>query len=325
MQVFAQQIHATGGPEVLAFEPVGLERPGPGEALVRHTAVGVNFIDVYHRSGLYPLPALPHGLGVEAAGVVESVGEGVRTVTPGTRVAWIAARPGTYAEASVVRAERLVPLPGRISEEAAAACLLKGMTAEVLVRRTFRVERGMPVLFHSAAGGVGLLACQWLRHLGAAVIGTVGSPDKVAIARRHGCAHVVVRGETDFVEAVMDVTKGRGVPVAYDAIGRATFDGSLACVARRGTLVAFGNASGKPEPFDPMRLSRGSRYLTRPSLFDYISTREELLASADALFDLVQSGRIRVAIRARWPLEEAGRAQEALESGATTGAAVLVP
>lgn len=322
----AIRIHETGGPEVLRFEEVEVGEPGKGEARVRQTTVGVNFIDVYHRTGLYPLPRLPHGIGMEAAGVVEAVGPGVSGLSPGTRVAYAGGTPGGYAEVRIHPAERLVPLPEGIDDRTAAAAMLKGMTVEYLVRRAFRVERGMTVLLHAAAGGVGLIACQWLRRLGAIVIGTVGTDEKAALARAHGCEHPVVYGREDFVARVKDLTAGKGVPVVFDSVGKSTFEGSLACLSRRGTLVSFGNASGPVPPLDPLELSRrGSLFLTRPRLQDYTASREDLLASAGALFDVVREGAVRIVVGATWPLREAAQAHRALEARRTTGSLLLVP
>ena len=321
----AIRIHENGGPEVLRYEEVPLEAPGPGQALVRQRAVGLNFIDTYHRTGLYPVP-LPSGLGMEAAGVVEAVGPEVTEVSVGDRVAYASGPPGAYAGARVVASDRLVPLPDAVDDETAAAMMLKGMTVEYLIRRTFEVRPGQTVLFHAAAGGVGLIACQWLRALGVTVIGTVGSDEKAALARAHGCHHPVVYSREDFVERVRELTDGEGVPVVYDSVGRATFDGSLDCLRPRGLLVSFGNASGKPDPFDASILAqKGALYLTRPSLFAYTSTRQELLASAHALFKVVLSGKVTIDIRQRFPLAETAEAHRALEARATTGASVLVP
>ncbi|MCC6521486.1 MAG: quinone oxidoreductase [Polyangiaceae bacterium] len=321
----AIRIDETGGPEVLRLAEVDVPAPGPGQALVRHTAIGVNYIDTYHRSGLYPLPGLPHGIGVEAAGVVEAVGAGVVGLEVGARVAYAGGTPGAYAERCVVAADKLVPLPDGIGDELAAAMLLKGMTVEYLVTRCFRVEPGMTVLWHAAAGGVGLIACQWLKALGATVIGTVGSDAKAEVALAHGCDHAIVYTREDFAARVRELTLGRGVPVVYDAVGRTTFRGSLDSLARRGMLVGFGNASGKPEPFDVLELSRrGSLYLTRPTLFDYTATRGELLASATALFERVGAG-LGIEISLRVPLAEAAEAHRALERRETVGSVVLVP
>jgi NADPH:quinone reductase len=321
----AIQISKTGGPEVLRVAEVAVPQLGPGLALVRHGAVGVNYIDTYHRSGLYPLPQMPHGIGVEAAGVVEAVGDGVSEVKVGDRVAYVGGSPGAYAELGVVPAERLVPLPASVSDEVAAAMMLKGMTVEYLVHRTFRVEAGMTVLWHAAAGGVGLIACQWLHALGAIVIGTVGSDAKAEMARAHGCDHTIVYTREDIAARVRELTGGRGVPVVYDSVGKSTFQPSLACLAPRGMLVGFGNASGKPDLFDVLELSRrGSLYLTRPTLFDYVATRAELLASAQALFDRVVAG-LRIEIGQRFALREAVAAHRSLESRATVGSTILRP
>jgi NADPH2:quinone reductase len=319
-------IHAPGDSQVLKMEPSALARPQRGEVRVRHTAIGLNMIDTYHRKGLYPLPRLPHGIGIEAAGVIEELGEGVTELELGQRVAYAGGVPGAYADARNVPADRLVVLPDSISDEQAAAALLKGMTVEYLVRRTFCVEAGMPVLFHAAAGGVGVIACQWLHHLGATVIGTVGSDAKAEVARAHGCDHAIVYTREDFVARVRELSGGRGVPVVYDSVGRTTFAGSLACLARRGMLVGFGNASGPPEPFDPLELARGgSLYLTRPSLVDYTATRAELMASASALFEVMNKGVVRVPVHQRFPLDQAAEAHRALEARETTGASLLIP
>jgi NADPH:quinone reductase len=320
------RIHRPGGPEELQLDEVDLGEPGPGEALVRHTAVGVNYIDVYHRTGLYPLPALPHALGVEAAGMVEAIGPGVNEVKPGQRVAYVASAPGSYAEARLVKADRLVTLPDSISDEAAAAMMLKGMTVEFLIRRAYPVKPGQTVLFHAAAGGVGLIACQWLRELGVTVIGTVGSEAKADLARAHGCSHPIVYTRENFVERVRELTSGKGVPVVYDSVGKSTFGGSLDCLMPRGMLVVFGNASGKPDPLDVGVLAqKGSLFLTRPTLFTYIAARPELVASAEALFDVVQRGKIAIRSAQRWPLAEAAAAHRALETRATTGSSLLLP
>lgn len=322
----AIRIHAVGGPEQLHCECVDTPEPGQGEALVRTTAIGVNFIDTYHRSGLYPLPRLPHGIGVEAAGVVEALGPGVTAFDIGARVAWAGGAPGAYAELVAVPAERLVVLPDRVADEVAAAVLLKGMTTEFLVQRAFRVQDGMTVLVHAAAGGVGLLLCQWLRHLGATVIGTVSSDAKAELAAANGCTHPLVHTREDVVTTVRMLTNGEGVHVVYDGVGKDTLRHSLDCLRRRGTLVAFGNASGKPEPIDLLELSRrGSLFVTRPSLPDYVHTRAELAASAQAVFDRVQRSVLAVHIGERVPLLEAMAAHQLLESRASVGAIVLRP
>lgn len=309
----------------MQLETIDVPEPKPGEARVRHRAIGLNFIDTYHRSGLYPLP-LPHGLGTEAAGVVEAVGEGVTEVRPGDRVAYASGPPGAYADVRCVSAEHLVPLPASIDEETAAAVLLKGMTVEYLIRRCFPVQKGQTVLFHAAAGGVGLLACQWLAELGATVIGTVSTDEKARLAAEHGCHHPLVSTRDDVRARVRELTGGRGVPVVFDSVGKDTFGISLDCLAPRGTLVSFGNASGKPPPLDlGVLAAKGSLYVTRPTLMTYTATRRELLDSAAAVFDEIAAGRLRVRIGARWPLAEVAQAHRALEGRKTTGSSLLVP
>jgi NADPH:quinone reductase len=322
----AVRIHETGGPEVLRFEPLDLRPPGPGEALIQQRAIGVNFIDTYHRSGLYPLPRLPATLGVEAAGIVEAVGPGVSDLAAGDRVAYASGAPGAYAERRVVPANRLVRLPDGVSEEVASAILLKGMTVEYLVRRCYPVSKGQTVLWHAAAGGVGLIACQWLAALGVTVIGTVGSPDKATLARDNGCRHTILYTEEDFVQRVRELTGGKGVPVVYDSVGKSTFEASLDCLSPRGMLVGFGNASGKPDPFDMGILAqKGSLYLTRPTLFAYTATRHELTECAAALFQMLERGAVRPRIAQKWPLSAAADAHRALESRATVGSSLLLP
>ncbi len=319
------RFHHTGGPEVLRWEEVAPGRPGPGQALVRHTAVGVNFIDTYHRTGLYPA-TLPSGLGMEAAGVVVAVGEGVEGLAAGDRVAYGGGPPGAYAEERVMPADKLVPLPDGVDDRVAAAAMLKGMTAEYLVRRTYEVKPGDTVLVHAAAGGVGLLLCQWAKHLGATVIGTVGTDDKAELARANGCDYPIVYTREDFAARVRELTGGVGVPVVYDSVGRTTWEGSLACLRPRGLMVTFGNASGPVPPIQPLVLSQhGSLYLTRPTLMTYNATRKELLESAGALFEVVESGAVRVTIGQTWPLAEAAEAHRALESRRTVGSTVLLP
>lgn len=322
----AIRVHAPGGPEALQCDHVPLPVPAPGEALVRHTALGVNFIDTYHRSGLYPLPELPHAIGVEGVGVVEAVGRGVSTVRVGDRVGYGGGEPGAYAEYRCVDSARLIALPESISDETAAAVLLRGMTAEYLIRRCFKVEAGMPVLVHAAVGGVGMLLCQWLAHLGAEVIGTVGTDAKAELARANGCQHVIVYTREDFALHVRQITHDRGVPVVFDGVGKATFAGSLRSLARRGLLVSFGNASGPPDPLDVLQLGKhGSVYLTRPRLHDYIASRAELELSANAVFDAVAKGGLRPRIGARFPMAAAADAHRALEARTTTGSVLLVP
>jgi len=320
----AIRIHRTGGPEVLVWEQIEVGRPGPGQVRLRHTAVGLNFIDTYHRSGLYPLE-LPAVLGREAAGVVEAVGPEVSGVGVGDRVAFVLAG-GSYCEESVVAADRLIALPDSIDDRVAAATMLKGLTARYLVRRTYRVREGDTVLIHAAAGGVGLLACQWAHHLGATVIGTVGSAEKAELARRNGCDHPVIYTEEDFVERVREITGGRGVPVVYDSVGRETFEGSLDCLAPLGLMVSFGNASGAVPPFAIGTLAaRGSLFLTRPTLQTYIAEREALLTAAEDLLDLLARGILTAEVRQTYPLAEAARAHRDLEARRTRGASILLP
>lgn len=321
----AIRIHENGGPEVLRLVETTVGRPGPGEVRLRHTAIGLNFVDVYQRSGLYKTQ-LPTGLGSEAAGVVEETGPGVTEFSVGDRVAYNTGPLGAYSTERIFPAARLVKLPDGTSDEVAAAVMLKGMTVEYLVRRTFPVKAGQTVLFHAAAGGVGLIACQWLRHLGATVIGTVSSDDKAELARAHGCHHTIIYTREHFPTRVRELTDGKGVPVVYDSVGKTTFMDSLDCLAVRGMLVSFGNASGKPEPFDPMLLSqKGSLFLTRASMQHYLATREELEESARALFEVLLSGAVKVDVRQRWSLAEAADAHRAMESRKTTGSSILVP
>ena len=321
----AVRIEKTGGAEVMALTQVPTPEPGPGQIRVRHVAIGLNFIDVYHRTGLYPLP-LPAGLGMEAAGTVEAVGEGVTRFKAGDRVAYASGPAGAYAEAHVVEAAKAVAVPDDVPLETAAAVMLKGMTTEMLVQRVFHVKQGDDILVHAAAGGVGLILCQWAKAIGARVIGSVGSEAKAELARAHGCDDVIVYGHEDVAERVKALTDGKGVAVAYDSVGKATFDASLASVKRRGTVVVFGNASGPVPPVDPLRLSRGgSLFLTRPTLFDYVTTVEELDASAAALFGMIQSGQIKVEIGQTFPLDQVQDAHRALEGRGTTGSTLLIP
>lgn len=314
-----------GGPEVLALEDIQLAPPASGQVRVRHTAIGVNFIDTYQRSGLYPVP-LPSGLGLEAAGVVEDVGANVTTPKSGDRVVYCSGPIGAYAEASNVPADRLVILPDGISDEIAAASLLKGMTVQYLLKRTFAVQKGQTILFHAAAGGVGLIAGQWAKHLGATVIGSVGSDDKIQLARDNGYAHVLNTRSEGWAKSVRELTHGEGVPVVYDSIGKDTFQGSLDCLAVRGLLVSFGNASGPVPAFEPGILSaKGSLYLTRPTLGHYTRTPKELQETADDLFAVIASGAVKIAIHQRFKLAEARAAHEALHSRKTTGATILLP
>ena len=321
----AIRVHQTGGPDVLRWEDATLGEPGPGEARVRHAAVGLNFVDVYYRTGLYKAPQMPFTPGSEAAGVVEAVGPGVTDVRPGMRVAYGSAPMGSYAEARLVPADRLVPLPDGIEDRTAAAMMLKGMTAWYLLRRTVAVQKGDTILLHAAAGGVGLIAAQWAHALGATVIGTAGSDEKAELARAHGCHHVIVYTREDFVARVREITGGAGVRVAYDSVGQATFRGSLDCLRPLGTLALFGQSSGPVTVFDPALLAKGSYFLTRPSLFHYVAQREDLVTAARELFDVVQSGKVKVEVRQTYPLAEASRAHADLEARKTTGSTVLLP
>lgn len=322
----AIRIHEHGGPEVLRWEPVEVGEPGPGELRVRHTAAGLNFIDVYFRTGLYPVPELPCTLGKEGAGVVEAVGPDVTDFQVGDRVAYATAPLGSYSEARLLPAEHAVAVPEGIDDRTAAAVMLKGMTAQYLLKQTHAVQPGETILIHAAAGGVGSLACQWAKHLGATVIGTVGSHEKAELARAHGCDHPIVYTEEDFVERVHELTEGRGVAVVYDSVGQATFMRSLDCLQPRGHMVSFGQSSGAVPPLDIGLLAKkGSLTLTRPSLFHYVARRDDLLACAGDVFDALATGAIRVEIGQTFALAEAARAHAALESRTTRGATVLLP
>ena len=322
----AIRIHETGGPEVLRWDDVDVGAPGPGEILIRHTAVGLNYIDTYHRSGLYPVPDLPATIGMEGAGVVEEVGEGVADIRPGDRVAYASPPLGAYAEMRVMPADRVVVLPGDIDDRHAAAMMLQGMTVQYLIRRTHRVQPGETVLFHAAAGGVGLIACQWLKHLGATVIGTVGSEEKAELARAHGCDHPVIYTREDFVERLREITGGEGVPVVYDSVGKDTFLRSLDCLRPLGLMVLFGSASGPVTEFDTGLLAaKGSLYLTRPTLMTYTAKREDLVQSANELFEVVSSGAVKIEINQTYPLREAAQAHRDLEARKTTGSTILLP
>ena len=321
----AIRIHETGGPEVLRWEEVDVGDPGPGEVRIRQTACGLNFIDTYQRSGAYPL-TLPTALGMEAAGVIESVGDGVDEFKPGDRVAYGFGPPGAYTEARVTAANRLVHTPDGIDDRQAAAMMLKGMTAHYLIRRTYKVKAGDTVLFHAAAGGVGLIACQWLKHLGATVIGTVGTDAKAELAKAHGCDHPIVYTREDFVERVKEITGGQGLPVVYDAVGKDTVMKSLDCLAPFGLLVNFGNASGPVPPINPAILGqKGSLYITRPTLLTHVAKRESLLEGANELFDVVRSGVVKIEIEQTYPLKETEQAHRDLEGRKTTGCTVLLP
>jgi NADPH2:quinone reductase len=321
----AVRFHEVGGPEVLRWESVELAAPAPGEAQVRHHAVGLNYIDTYHRTGLYPVP-LPSGIGLEGAGVVVAVGDGVSDLAPGDRVAYAGGPIGAYAEARNMPADRLVKLPDGISFEQGAAMMLQGLTAQYLLRRTCHVQPGDTILIHAAAGGVGLLVCQWARSLGATVIGTVGSDEKAALAQAHGCDHPIVYTRENFAERVKAVTGGEGVAVVYDSIGKDTFMDSLACLRPLGTMVLFGAASGPVPPFDLGLLAKmGSLFVTRPTLFTYSAKRADLVAMAAELFDVVVSGKVRIEINQRYALKDAAQAHRDLEARRTTGSTILLP
>jgi NADPH2:quinone reductase len=318
-------MHATGGPEVLQWEDFEPGDPGPGEVRLRHEAVGLNFIDVYHRTGLYPVGQLPAVPGMEGAGLVETVGAGVTEFKPGDRVAYAGIPPGAYAETRLIPAHRLVKLPAAISSRQAAAMMLQGMTARYLLHGCFPLKAGDTLLIHAAAGGVGLLVCQWAKHKGARVLGTVGSPAKAELAKAHGCDHPILYREEDFVAQVRKLTDGRGVDVVYDAIGQSTFMQSLDCLRPMGMLVSFGQASGPVAPLElGVLAAKGSLFLTRPSLMTYTAERRDLLAHAADLFEVVTRGAVRVAINQEYPLSRAAEAHRDLESRRTTGASVFV-
>jgi NADPH2:quinone reductase len=322
--VTAIRVHETGGPDVLRTEDVAVGDPGPGEVRLRHTAIGVNFIDTYFRTGLYKtqLPFIP---GSEASGVVEAVGAGVTAFKPGDRVAYIFG-PGTYVQKRVLPADKLVPVPDAIGDAVAAAVLLKGLTAQYLLRRTFKVEAGHTILIHAAAGGVGLIAGQWAKHLGATVIGTAGSPDKVKLALEHGYDHVINYRTDDFVARTLEITRGRKVEVVYDSVGKDTFPASLDVLKPLGLFVLFGQSSGPVPPVDLNILNqKGSLFVTRPSLFAYMAERDVLLKAAAELFDLIGRGVLKIAVNQTFPLTEARAAHEALEGRRTTGTTILLP
>jgi NADPH2:quinone reductase len=321
----AIRIHAYGGPDVLRWEPLDPGEPRRGEVLIRQTAVGLNFIDVYERTGLYPNP-LPAGLGREAAGVVEAVGPGVRGVAAGDRVAYVSSQGGAYAQYRCMPAARVVSIPDGVSDRLAAAAMLKGLTAQFLLRRTHRVKRGDAVVVHAAAGGVGLIASQWARHLGATVIGVVGSDAKAEVARAHGCHHTLVQGRDDLPARVREITGGRGADVVYDSVGKDTFFGSLDSLTPLGLMVSYGNASGPAPAIQPLELAkRGSLFLTRPTLFHYIASRGELVRSARELFEVIGRGAVRIEIGQTYALQDVAQAHRDLEGRRTVGSTVLMP
>jgi NADPH:quinone reductase len=321
----AIRIQSVGGPEVMVLEDVTVGTPGPGEARVRHTVVGVNYIDTYHRTGQYKLP-LPAGIGLEGAGVVEAVGAGVDYLKTGDRVAYSGGTPGSYSTERIMAAERLVPIPAGVTDETAATLMLKGLTVQYLFRQTFPLKGGETILFHAAAGGVGLVACQWARALGVTMIGTVGSDDKAALAKANGCTHTIVYTREDFVARTREITGGKGVPVVYDGIGKDTFPKSLDVLQPRGMFVSYGGSSGPVPDFSiGLLAAKGSLYVTRPTLFTYAATRPQLLAMAEDMFSLVAAGKLKSEPRQRFALKDAAAAHRALESRATTGATVLLP
>ena len=320
----AIRIHQTGGPDVLTWEAVDVPLPSAGEALIRQTASGLNYLDVYHRSGLYPVPSMPAVIGSEGAGVVEAIGDGVSEVDVGDRVAYCMSL-GSYAQRRLVPSRLLVRLPEGITDAQAAAMMLKGCTVQYLLRRAYRLQAGQTILFHAAAGGCGLIACQWAKHLGATVIGTVGTPEKAELAKAHGCDHAVVYTQESFVEQVKTLTNGEGVPVVFDSVGKDTFMDSLDCLQPRGMMVSFGNASGAVEPFSPGVLAvKGSLYLTRPTLATYMRARAEIEEMTTELFDVVSAGAVRVEVNQTYALEDAAQAHRDLEGRRTTGSTVLL-
>jgi NADPH:quinone reductase len=321
---YAIRIHEHGGPDKLKWEEVQVGDPGPGQVRVRNTAVGLNFVDTYQRSGLYPVQR-PFTCGSEGAGVIEAIGPKVKEFKAGDRVAY-AGPIGAYAEVLLRPADRLVKIPAGVDDKTAAAMMLKGMTAQYLIRRTYRVQRGDTILMHAAAGGVGLILCQWAKKLGATVIGTVGSDDKAELAKKAGCKHVIVTSRERFFDRVKEITKGKGVPVVYDGVGKDTFMDSLDCLSPLGLMVSFGNASGAVPPFNPGILSaKGSLFLTRPTLATYTASHEDLVKSAKELFAVVKSGAVKIRINQTYPLRDAAQAQADLESRKTTGSTVLIP
>jgi len=320
----AVRIHSNGGPEVLQWEKVEVPDPNAGDVVVRQIAAGLNFIDVYFRTGLYKVPAFPSAIGNEGAGVVEAVGDGVTEVAVGDRVAYCMSL-GSYTQRRLIPAKQLVKIPKGISEQQAAAVMLKGCTVQYLIRQTYPVQKGETVLFHAAAGGCGLIACQWLKHLGVRVIGTVGTAEKAELAKSHGCDHPIVYTEDNFVDRVKELTDGRGVPVVYDSVGKDTFNDSLECLQPRGLMVSFGNASGAVEPFAPALLAaKGSLFLTRPTLATYTATRADLEKTSADLFGVLSSGAVSVEVNQTYPLENAAQAHRDLEARKTTGSTILL-
>ena len=319
------QFKTPGGPDVLEVTDIELVAPTEGEITIRHTAIGLNFIDTYHRSGLYPLP-LPSGIGMEGAGVIEEIGNGVTDLAVGDRVAYASPPPGSYAESRNIAADRVVKIPSGIEDQTAAAMMLKGMTAQYLIRQIYKVGKDDTILIHAAAGGVGQIVCQWANHLGATVIGTVGSEAKAKIAKANGCHYPILYNDEDFVERVTEITDGKMLPVVYDSIGNSTFEKSLDCLRQRGLMVSFGQAAGPIPPVDlGIFAQKGSLFFTRPTLFNYIATAEDLRSTADDLFHAVSSGIVKIHIDQTFPLADAKTAHEALEARKTTGSTILIP
>jgi len=318
-------LHEQGGPNVLKYQDIDISPPAANEAQVRHKAIGLNYIDVYHRSGLYPLSTLPSSIGMEGAGVVEEIGSEVTEVNIGDRVAYAAPPPGAYVEERNIASENLVKLPDSISFEQGAGMMLQGMTVEYLIRRTYPVKKGETVLVHAAAGGVGLIQCQWLNHIGATIIGTVGTDEKATLAQAHGCHHAINYRKENWVQRVKELTDGEGVPVVYDSVCNDTFTGSLECLKRLGLMVNFGQASGPYNEFETSMLAPKSLFLTRPTLFAYNATRKELESSASALFEVVQNGAVKIEVNQSYSLSEATQAHIDLESRKTTGSSILIP
>jgi NADPH2:quinone reductase len=325
-KVYAVRVHQLGGPEVLRYEQVEVGKPGPGEARVRHTAIGLNFTDIHFRTGRYPLKEFPHVIGMEAAGVVEEIGPGVTEVGVGDRVAYASEKPRAYAQATVMPVMRLIKLPDFIDDETAAAAILKGLTAQYLIRGAYVIKQGETILIHAAAGGVGLIMCQWAKHLGVHVIGSVSTEKKAELVRKNGCEHPIVYTKEDVVARVRELSSGIGLPVVYDGVGATTFEQSLQCLKRRGLLVSYGSAGGVPPPLEIFRLNRmGSLYLTSAGLADYIHDRVEMLERANDLFNMIKIGAVRVPVQQRYPLAEAERAHRDLEARRTIGSSILIP
>jgi NADPH2:quinone reductase len=325
-RVHAVRVHKLGGPEQLRYEEVELGDPGSGEARVRHTAIGLNFTDIHFRTGRYPLPQLPHVIGMEAAGVVEAIGDGVTEVRPGDRVAYASEKPRAYAQATVMPVARLVKLPDFIDDQTAAATILKGLTAQYLIRSAYPIKKGETILIQAAAGGVGLIMCQWARHLGVTVIGTVSTQEKAELAKANGCTHPVIYTREDVATRVRELTNGNGLPVVFDGVGGSTYESSLNCLQRRGLAVFYGSAGGVIPPFDLWRLNRmGSLYVTYAGLADYLSTRAEMMERAEDLFAMIKAGVVRVPINQRYALADVAQAHRDLEERRTSGASIIEP